>query len=104
MNDWATERNKLRVARKAIIEKMLEEGATKEQMAEATGYSLSSVGTVMMEINTEKRRQEEEELESNVVKITHERPNLPRVEYEGKAYIDVTELFMSSEWMAEEER
>ena len=104
MSDWATERNKLRVARKAIIEKMLEEGATKEQMAEVTGYTISSVGCVIMEIRQEQREMREAEEDKHLIRIKREKPNLPKVEYEGKTYLDVTELFMSSEWVAEEVR
>lgn len=104
MNDWNKERSKLRAMKKAIIEQMLEEGATRQEMAEVTGYTLSSVGLVIMEITQAQRLREEAEEDKHLARIKREMPNLPKVEYEGKTYIDVTELFMSSEWMAEEER
>jgi hypothetical protein len=104
VNDWNRERSKLRAMKKAIIEQMLEEGATRQEMAEVTGYTLSSVGLVIMEITQAQRLREEAEEDKHLTRIKREMPNLPKVEYEGKTYIDVTELFMSSEWMAEEER
>lgn len=104
MSDWAKERNRLKVAMKAIIERMLEDGATKEEMADVTGYSLSNVGCIIMEIRQEQRERREAEEDKHLVRIKREMPNLPKVEYEGKTYLDVTELFMSSEWNAEEER
>jgi predicted transcriptional regulator len=102
VNDWNREKSKLKAMKKAIIEQMLEEGATKEEMAEVTGYSPSAVGCIVMEIRQEQRERREAEEDKHLIRIKREMPNLPKVEYEGKTYIDVTELFMSSEWMAEE--
>ena len=104
ISDWNKERNKIRLMKKAIIETMLGEGATKEEMIEVTGYSPSALDLVLYEIRQEQKRMQESEEEKHLVRIKREMPNLPKVEYEGKTYIDVTELFMSSEWMAEEER
>lgn len=90
--------------KKAIIEQMMDEGATKEEMVEVSGYSPSALDLVLYEIRQERKRREEAEEDKHLTRIKREMPNLLKVEYEGKTYIDVTELFMSSEWMAEEER
>ena len=99
ISDWNKERNKIRLMKKAIIETMLGEGATKEEMIEVTGYSPSALDLVLYEIRQEQKRRLESEEKKHLVKIKREMPNLPKVECEGKTYIDVTELFMSSEWM-----
>lgn len=102
MDEWTEARIRLRNERKKIIREMMKVGATKEQMAEVTGYAVGTVEGIIAEIKWDYRFEGEDE--SNLVRVKHEMPNLPKVEYEGKTYLDVTELFMPSEWMAEEER
>lgn len=98
MSNYAKERREGRLAKKVIVERMLKEGATKAEIAEATGYSKGSVGCVIMEIKHEQMTEEERLNEQNLIRIKRSLPNLPKVEHLGKTYLDITDLFLSSEW------
>lgn len=99
MSNYANERSRAKLEKKAIVERMFNEGATREEMAKATGYTIQSVGCIIMELRYAKKAEEEIEEERNLVRIKRQFPNLPRVEHFGKMYLDITDLFLSSEWL-----
>lgn len=102
MDEWTEARIRLRNERKSIIREMMKAGATKEQMAEVTGYAIGTVEGIIAEIKWDYRFEGEDD--SNLVRTKHKKPTAPKVEYDGKTYYDVAEMFLSTEWMAEEER
>lgn len=88
--------NRLEISRRnnEILRKMYEEGATVDEMMEATGYKRSTVFGIIARF---KETPMDVLLESCEF-ATHPIPLTPVVEYDGKKYIDVTELLLSSEW------
>jgi hypothetical protein len=91
------DRQQLRVEKEAIIRRMMSEGASVKEMAKATGYKKSTVGGVIAKIKTEMAQEE------HLTFAKHPKPNMPIVEFEGKKYRDVTDVFLSSEWEGSEE-
>ena len=81
-----------RIKNHEIIKQMYDEGATIEEMAEATGYKEITVYEVVRQIRLDMAQNE------HLTYADHPRPMIPLVMVEGKPYWDITDLFLSSEW------
>lgn len=85
-----------KIENEAIIRRMMAEGASIAEMAEATGYKKATVGGVVAKIKTEMAEEE------HLTYAKHPKPKMPVVEIDGKKYKDVTDVFLSSEWEGRE--
>lgn len=81
-----------KIKNRNIIRQMWENGATIEEMMEATGYQYTTVIEVIREFRAEVVQVE------HLTLAKHPKPNMPIVEFQGKKYRDVTDAFLSSEW------
>ena len=87
----------MKAEKREIIKRMIDEGATIEEMAKATGYKKGTVGCIVAKIKLDMAQEE------NLTYAKHPKPNMPIVEIEGKKYRDVTDVFLSSEWEGRDE-
>lgn len=90
-------RQQVRMEKEEIIKRMIDEGATIEEMANATGYKKGTVGCLVASIKFEMAE------EKPLTYAKHPKPNMPIVEIDGRKYRDVTDVFLSSEWEGREE-
>ena len=75
-----------------IIMRMVGEGKTRREIADAIGYSTKTVYDYLRQ----KRRDEQDPVELEYSNLTFAEPkriNISRVECGGKAYMDVTDLY-----------
>lgn len=89
-------RQKVRMENEAIIRRMIDEGASIEAIANATGYKKGTVGCIVAKIKMETVE------EKPLTFAKHPKPTMPVVEIDGKKYKDVTDVFLSSEWEGRE--
>lgn len=79
------------------IQRMVEAGASIEEMMKATGYAKKTVRSAISSI-----RAREPEEEENLVYAEKKKPVFETVIIEGKRYLDITEAFLQTDWEVSE--
>lgn len=75
------------------IQRMVEAGASIEEMMKATGYAKKTVRSAISSI-----RAREPEEEENLVYVEKKKPVVERIVIDGKVYLDITEAFLATDW------
>lgn len=87
------DRFETRKERWATIERMNREGASIEEIAKATGYKEQTVKTVMSTVCPKKNDEGEK-----LIYAEKEKPVIETIIIGGKRYLDITDLFLTTDW------